>query len=102
MIHVLADIVVLPGRREDVLAAFRQLVPQVLAEDGCIAYGPTVDVATGHPAQPPVRADAIVVVEQWASVDALRAHLRAPHMEAFRAKYGALIADLTLRVTVPA
>ncbi len=47
MIHVIATIELGPGRRESFLAEFRRLVPEVLAEDGCIESGPAVDVESG-------------------------------------------------------
>ena len=99
MIHVIANIQTVSGRRDEFIEAFKRLVPEVLQEDGCHAYGPTVDVPTGHPGQPPVREDMVVVIEQWASVDALNAHHEAPHMQAFRESRGHLIAGLTLYVT---
>ena len=46
MIHVLATIEVAPGRREEFLAAFQELVPDVRAEKGCLEYGPAIDLAT--------------------------------------------------------
>jgi quinol monooxygenase YgiN len=79
MIHVLATIEVAPGKRDDVLAQFAWVTPQVLAEDGCIEYGTAVDVATDNPNQLPPRPDVIVVVEKWRDVAALnRAHGGVP------------------------
>ena len=43
MIHVLAIITTLPGKRDEVLAHFRANMPAVHAEDGCIEYGPVID-----------------------------------------------------------
>jgi quinol monooxygenase YgiN len=102
MIHVIATIELNPGRRDDFLSEFRRLVPLVHAEEGCIEYGPTVDVATGLSAQPPVRPDVVTVVEKWASLDHLRAHLAAPHMEAYRPKVKDMVVRTTLTVVEPA
>jgi len=101
MIHVHATIQLHPEKREEFLAEFRQLVPLVLAEDGCLDYGPTVDLATAIPAQPPVRADVVVVVEKWESLEALEAHLMAPHMMDFRGRVGDAIAKMDLHVLQP-
>ena len=49
MIVVLATIELHPGKRPDFLAEFRQIVPKVRAEDGCIEYFPAVDTASGLP-----------------------------------------------------
>ena len=75
MIHVVADIVVKPGHRDEFVSLFQQLVPTVLAEVGCLAYVPTVEVETGIGVQLPVRPHVVTVIEQWESVDTLRANL---------------------------
>ena len=102
MIHVIATIELHPGRREAFLAEFRKLVPLVLAEEGCVAYGPTVDVASGISAQPPVRPDVVTVVETWESLDHLRAHLAAPHMLEYRTRVKEMVVKTTLSVLEPA
>src|SRR5437870_3932554 len=84
MIHVIATIEVAPGKRDAFLAEFRKLMPQVHAERGCIEYGPAVDLPVGLPMQDTPRAEAVMVIEKWADVDALKAHLAAPHMTAYR------------------
>ena len=98
MIHVIAAIETADGRRDDFLAVFRELVPKVLAEEGCVQYGPTIDVETGINSQPPVRENVVTVVEQWESLDALEAHLIAPHMNEFRGQIKPLVTGMTLHV----
>src|SRR5688500_7703432 len=67
MIVVLASIELNSGKRAEFLAEFRQLVPLVLAEKGCLEYFPSVDHATHLPVQGPLRDDVVVVVEKWES-----------------------------------
>jgi quinol monooxygenase YgiN len=43
-----------------------------------------------------VREDVVTVVERWESLDALRAHLAAPHMRDYRAR----VKDYVLRTQV--
>jgi quinol monooxygenase YgiN len=102
MIHVIATIRTVSGRRGDFLAAFRELAPLVRAEAGCIEYGPVIDVETPIERQLPVRDDVVTVLEKWASVKALEDHLAAPHMMQFREKAKDLLAELELRVMEPA
>ena len=102
MIHVIATITVQPGRRAEFIDAFHRLMPDVLAEDGCIAYGPAVDIESGLDAQPPVRPDVVTVVEQWESLPHLKAHLTAPHMNTWRSANGPLIRSIELAVLEPA
>jgi quinol monooxygenase YgiN len=101
MIHVIATIDIADGKRDAFLAEFRKLVPLVRAEKGCIDYGPAVDVATGIPAQIPQRDNVVTVVERWESLDALRAHLQAPHMLEYRARVKDLVRGVKIQVLQP-
>jgi hypothetical protein len=49
MIYVIATIEVVAGKREQFLEEFRRLVPEVLAEQGCLFYGPTIDTPPARP-----------------------------------------------------
>ena len=102
MIRVIATIEVAEGRRDDFLAVFRQLVPKVLAEEGCLEYGPWVDVPTSIEAQPEARENVITAVEKWESIEALEAHLIAPHMIEFRKSIQGMVANITLQILEPA
>jgi quinol monooxygenase YgiN len=102
MIHVIATIEIKPGQRDGYLAEFRKLVPSVLAEAGCIEYGPTIEVATGLPPQRPLREDVVTIVEKWESVEHLKDHLAAPHMQEFRPRVKALVVNTSIVVLEPA
>ena len=86
MIHVLAIITAKPGMRDRILAAYRANVEAVRAEVGCIAYEAVVDARDAASGFAQFGADAFVVVEQWASMQALQAHAVAPHMKAYASK----------------
>ena len=102
MIHVLATIDIHEGKRDALLTKLHANVDNVLAEDGCLAYGPTVDARTDIGAQIPVRDNVVTVVEQWESLDALHAHLAAPHMATYREAVKDLVKGLTLQILEPA
>ncbi len=102
MIYVIANIELEPGTREDYLREFHRLVPKVLQEDGCIEYGPTVDVRTDIEVQVPIREDVVTVVEKWESVDALKVHLGAPHMEEYRENVADFVKGAQIQVLTPA
>ena len=86
MIHVVATIKVKPGTREKYLGILKANVPNVLAEKGCIAYSPAVDVESGIPVQVDLRPDVVTLIESWESLEDLRVHLKSPHMLAYREK----------------
>jgi quinol monooxygenase YgiN len=102
MLHVIADIRLAPGKREEFLAEFRRIVAQVRAEDGCLEYGPTVDLPTGIAAQGEIPSDRVVIVEKWDSLDALRAHLAAPHMTEYRGRVKHVVQNVRLSILEPA
>jgi quinol monooxygenase YgiN len=102
MVHVIATIEIAPGKRDEYLELFAQLVPKVRAEDGCIAYGPALDIDSGIGVQIPLRENVVSVVEQWASLEALQAHLAAPHMGAYKQAVKGIVVGLTLQVLQPA
>lgn len=83
MIHVIAVITAKPGRRDAVLQAFRDNVPAVRAEAGCIEYGAAIDASPAPRFQTLYGPDTFVVVEKWESMEALKAHGAAPHMAAY-------------------
>ncbi len=102
MIHVLATIQVTPGSRQAFLDAFHQLVPQVHEEAGCLKYQPAIDLDSGLPLQPAIRDDVVTVVEEWEDLEALKAHLQAPHMAAYREKVKDLVVSTTVHILEPA
>jgi quinol monooxygenase YgiN len=101
-VHVVAVITAKPGRRAELLELFQANVPNVHAEDGCIEYVATIDAEDGPSSQTPFGDDTFVVVEKWASLDALKAHAAAPHMAAYAARSKDLIASRVVRVLRPA
>jgi len=102
MVYVIATVRTHPGKRSQVLEHFARVVPQVLQEQGCGGYAPSVDLATNIDAQGELREDVITVVEQWESVEALEAHLVAPHMIEFRKAVQELVESVALQIVEPA
>ncbi len=102
MICVLATIEVKEGMREAFLEKFKALVPKVHAEEGCLEYGPMIDLPTNIPAQGPPRDNVVVVVEKWASVEALEKHLMAPHMLEYRKEVKDIVVGMQLQILQPA
>lgn len=98
MIHIIAFIAAKPGQREALLNEFRQVMPLVHAEDGCIEYRPVVDTPAFGFFQAPIGPDAFVVIEKWETAEKLRAHVTSAHMTAYHARTKELIAGRVVRV----
>jgi quinol monooxygenase YgiN len=100
MIHVVAIITAKPGKRDEVLGHYRSIMPEVHAEAGCIEYGPAIDAEGGPGAK--YGPDTLVIIEKWESLDHLKAHATAPHMQANAAKTRELLANREIHVLSPA
>jgi len=102
MIHVIATVELNPGTRDKFLAEFRKIIADVKAEAGCIEYGPAIDAQTDIPTQFKIGPDKVTIIEKWEDWTALKAHLVAPHMVAYRPKVKAFVKGMELRVLSPA
>ena len=100
MIHVIATIELVEGKRDAFLEEFRRIIKIVRDEDGCIEYGPAIDLETDVSEVP--RPNVVSVIEKWASVPALQAHLRAPHMARYRDSVREMITGIKILVLKPA
>jgi quinol monooxygenase YgiN len=97
MVNVIASIEVKEGKLEQFLDIFNSNVPNVLAENGCIEYIPAIDIITDLSAQI-LNKNEVTVIEKWASMEDLQAHLAAPHMSDYRIKVKDLVSKVTLKV----
>jgi quinol monooxygenase YgiN len=70
-----------PAHRDGAIAAATEMMKATRAEDGCISYTFSADLED---------AGVFQLFEEWKSQDALDAHFKMPHMDAFRAKLGGL------------
>ncbi len=97
MIHVIASVHIKPGRVAEFIEIFNANIPEVLKEKGCIEYAPAVDVPTGIPPQD-LDENLITVVEKWNSVEDLKAHMVAPHMEVYHENVKDMVEKVSLKV----
>ena len=101
MIHVIAEVLVKSGQRDQLLAEIQSILADVRQEYGCIEYGPAVDAETEIVRQA-TNPDMVTMIESWESLEALEAHLVAPHMLDYREKVKDLVIDVRLRILRPA
>ena len=97
MINVIASVRVKAGRRSDFLEIFKSNVPKVREEKGCIEYFPAVDVDAGLPPQI-LDENGVTIIEKWDSLEDLRNHLNAPHMQDYREKVGDMVESTSIKV----
>jgi quinol monooxygenase YgiN len=101
MIHVIATIELKPGCRDDYIKILNNNVPKVKAEDGCLAYEPTIEIESGLPIKSEIRDNVVTIVEAWETLEALHTHLKTEHMAAYREAVQDFVAGLTVRVLKP-
>ena len=96
MVHVIAVVEIAQGQRDAFLKEFHKVVPFVRVEEGCIEYGPTIDLETDFAV--PVRDNVVTIIEKWEDIHALKAHLVAPHMLEYRKRVKGLVERMTVHV----
>ena len=97
MIHVIASIHIIEGRMPQFMVFLKSNVPNVLKEEGCIEYVPTLDLATGLPPQE-LESNVATIIEKWRSIEDLQAHLSAPHMLDYQEKVKDLVEKVSIKV----
>jgi quinol monooxygenase YgiN len=75
MIYVVATINTLPGQAPALISGARACIDAARLEEGCISYDYVQDVE---------KADVVMVIERWTSREALAAHMKVPHLAAWR------------------
>lgn len=98
MIYVIATSELNPGYREKFIEIVKENIPLVRAEAGCISYTLTGDYESGLSAQRKAGSDVVIFVECWESMEHLKAHLAAPHMNTFREKVTGMRKSSSLQV----
>ena len=101
MINVLAAIRIKPGKRDEFVQIFKTNVPNVLAERGYIEYAPNIDVDADLAPQV-LDENVVTIVEKWESLEALRGHLVAPHMAAYKEQVVDIVEGVEIKVLEPA
>ena len=101
MIHVIATIELKSNCRESYLEVLKDNVPNVKAEDGCLAYEPVLDIDSGLPAQGSVRENVVTIIEAWQSLEHLAAHLKTSHMLSYRDAVTDYVENVSVQVMSP-
>ncbi|HUV07164.1 MAG TPA: putative quinol monooxygenase [Spirochaetia bacterium] len=99
MIHVIVTMILKEGVLEEFIRTAREIAAEVRQEKGCIAYEYTVDIESPISSQEPLQKNRVTLIEKWESVEALRAHLSAPHMKKLGPRLQPLRESVAIRVT---
>ena len=97
MIHVIANITLKKGKRDEFIEHIRALIPYVTQEKGCIEYSPTYDIKTQVDNQT-FDENKVTIIEKWKSIYSLQDHLQTPHMMNYRNKVEKLVENTDLKI----
>ncbi len=97
MINVIASIRVKTEKFSEFLEIFKSNVPSVRDENGCIEYFPAVDIDADLPPQS-LDENVVTIIEKWENLEALRDHLNAPHMLAYKEKVKDIVEGVSIKV----
>jgi quinol monooxygenase YgiN len=92
VIYVIAELRIKPGTAEKAFAEARKAIAGTVKEDGCISYDMHQSVSD------PTR---LVLVERWASRDALTRHFETPHFKAWRAANPEFVVGRNVEIVTP-
>jgi quinol monooxygenase YgiN len=81
MIVIAGHFVLDPGKREQAIAAAREMMSETRKEEGCISY--TFSAELDEPGR-------FRIFEEWEGEEALNAHFAAPHMARLQKAMGGL------------
>jgi quinol monooxygenase YgiN len=99
MIHVIATLQARDGNRDTLIAAFREILPDVRVKAGCLQYALAQHLATGFPGQAPFDAEnELIIVETWSDLAALEAHLADPAYQAWYMPLWYLISGASMQI----
>jgi quinol monooxygenase YgiN len=84
MIVVTSTFKSVPGKRTSVLELARPCIEATRKEKGCIRYELFVSSEDDITMQ---------FIEEWTDLDSLRAHLKSPHLRAFKEQRKALVEE---------
>ncbi len=97
MIHVIASITVRESELDSFLEIFKQNIPRVLEEEGCVEYSATVDFQTNISIQD-TEVSRVTVIEKWRSFPHLESHFTAPHMLDYKARVEGMVENVSLKI----
>lgn len=92
MIYVIAELRIKPGTVDKAFAEAGKSIAATMKEDGCISYDMHQNVTD------PTK---LVLVERWASREALSRHTETPHFKVWRAASAEFVVGRNVEIVTP-
>jgi quinol monooxygenase YgiN len=97
MISVVTTVNIKENGKSKFLEKFKEALPKVRQEHGCIEYFAAIDIDTKIPIQE-LNEKVIMILEKWADVKSLHDHLSAPHIQVFLKEVHDLVENISIKV----
>lgn len=99
MLTIIAEIKIKPGSEhlQHVINSFKEIIPRVLEEDGCLGYELLIDHESHASYQARLK-NTVVMLEKWASIKHLDAHLATVHMRKHHFKVKNNVLGIDIRI----
>lgn len=98
MIYVVADILIKKNKIKQFVDILKTNIPNVLEEEGCVEYTLTEPIQLETVSQNK-NIDSVSIIEKWETIENLKVHLSAPHMQAYRDAVKDIVEKTILKVT---
>jgi quinol monooxygenase YgiN len=98
MIHVIATIKTIDDKRDELVAAFQEILPRIRAKTGCIEYGVAIHCKSGLPGQNPFDENEVIIIEKWTDLSALKTHITDPIYQTWFIKISPLIVGAFMEI----
>ena len=93
MIHVLARIIVKPGKRDILIEHLKSNIPHVNKEKRGLEYNSTIDM-NYHIDNQTFDENRVIIIKKLVNFDTLKKHMLAPHMLSHRENIKKLIENI--------
>jgi quinol monooxygenase YgiN len=98
MIHVIATIKARDGQRNTLVAAFREILPEVRVKAGCLQYALALHLPTSFPGQAQFDDNEFILIETWVDLASLKAHITNPAYQAWYMQQWHLVSGASMQV----
>ena len=97
MINVVTTVNIKENEKSKFLEKFKEVLPKVKQEHGCIEYFAAIDIDSKIPIQE-LNEKVIIVLEKWADMKSLHNHLTTPHIQTFLKEVKNIVENISIKV----
>lgn len=97
MITVVTTVGIKKDKKADFLKLFKDVLPKIKQELGCIEYFAAIDIDSKIPIQI-MEENVIMILEKWDDIKSLYAHLNSEHMKKYLKQVETFVTNVSIKV----